>query len=71
MFIKELAVTFFIKEIFTKVRITDIFSIDVNLIIYISSSELVQFFANVQRKVCFAYNRLKKKKKNSKRVPDL
>lgn len=45
MFIKELAVTFFIKEIFTKVRITDIFSIDVNLIIYISSSELVRFFA--------------------------
>ena len=58
MFIKELAVTFFIKEIFTKVRITDISSIDVNLIIYISSLELVQFLLMFREK-CASHNRLK------------
>lgn len=62
MFIKELAVTFFIKEIFTKVRISDISSIDVNLIIYISSSELVQFLLMFREK-CASHNRLRKGKK--------
>lgn len=38
VFIKKLAVTFFIKEIFTKIRIINILLSDVNLIIYISPS---------------------------------
>lgn len=59
MFIKELAVTFFIKEIFTKVKITNIFSINVNLIIYISSLELMQFLLMFKKK-CASHNQLKK-----------